>query len=75
MKSGMRRNKLFCYLSRFDDRVHPEAGQAVEVDLLVAVEDLEGLADGRAADHARGEHGVAVADGGGCEQDSERLEM
>ena len=48
--------KLHSHLSRFDDCVHSEGGEAVNVDLLIAVEDLEGLADGAVLDHARGEH-------------------
>ena len=41
-----------------------EVGDALETDLLVAVEDLEGLGDGRAVDDARGErHEVRVGRG------------
>ena len=44
--------------------MHLEVGHALEPDLLIAVEDLEGLGDGRAVYDARGE-GDDVRVGGG----------
>ena len=56
---------LFCsHLSGLGDDVHLEVGDALEPDLLIAVEDLEGLGDGRAVYDARGE-GDDVRVGGG----------
>ena len=60
---------IFCpkrtHLSGLCDDVDLEVCDALEADLLVAVEDLEGLGDGGAVDDARGErHHVGGGIGG-----------
>ena len=48
-----------------------EVSDALEADLLVAVEDLEGLRDRRTVDDARGEgHDVRVGGGGVCKDNN-----
>ena len=58
-------SQLSSYLSGLGDDVHLEVGHALEPDLLIAVEDLEGLGDGGAVYDARGERDDVGRAGGG----------